>query len=146
MTMTNRRWFRFSLRTLFVVVTLFGVWLGWQRHIVQERKALIAELDQIDPEFHHETLESLEKRTGRIDTFDYARIPIVRKWLGDETVLRVWLPNAANEDLAYRAERAFPEAKIFGTYGYDFRDSLYAPVTDRKPNRGALFHTGLIEK
>src|SRR5438876_9938841 len=34
------RWFRFSLRTLFVVVTAFGVWLGWERHRVAEREAV----------------------------------------------------------------------------------------------------------
>jgi hypothetical protein len=26
---SSRRWFSFSLRTLFVVLTAFGVWLGW---------------------------------------------------------------------------------------------------------------------
>ncbi len=26
----KRRWFRFSLRTMFVMVTLLAVWLGWQ--------------------------------------------------------------------------------------------------------------------
>jgi hypothetical protein len=29
MTPPRRRWFRFSLRTLFVVVTLLGIWLGF---------------------------------------------------------------------------------------------------------------------
>jgi hypothetical protein len=35
----RRRWFRFAfgLRTLFIVMTIFGVWLGWQVKIVQER-------------------------------------------------------------------------------------------------------------
>jgi hypothetical protein len=27
-TAPKRRWFKYSLRTLFVVVTAFGVWLG----------------------------------------------------------------------------------------------------------------------
>ena len=32
MSIPKRRWFRFafSLRTLFIVVTLFGCWLGYQ--------------------------------------------------------------------------------------------------------------------
>ena len=33
----KRRWFRFTLRTLFVVVTVCACWLGWQIHIVHER-------------------------------------------------------------------------------------------------------------
>src|SRR5713101_1137558 len=37
----RRRWFRFSLRTLFVLLTLFCVWLGVQVKWIQDRhKAL----------------------------------------------------------------------------------------------------------
>jgi len=36
----KRRWFRFSLRTLFVVVTVLGIWLGWNAEIVRERTAM----------------------------------------------------------------------------------------------------------
>jgi hypothetical protein len=28
-TAPKRRWFAFSLRTLFVLVTVFGIWLGY---------------------------------------------------------------------------------------------------------------------
>ena len=41
MTTPNRRWFRFSLRTLFVLIAIFGCWLGWQAHIVRERRELL---------------------------------------------------------------------------------------------------------
>jgi hypothetical protein len=37
----NRRWLRYSIRTLLVAVTIVCVWLGWQWRIVQERKAVI---------------------------------------------------------------------------------------------------------
>ena len=33
----RRRWFRFSLRTLFVLVTIFGVWLGVQVKWIRDR-------------------------------------------------------------------------------------------------------------
>ena len=39
----NRRWFRFSLRTLMIGVTLLAVacaYVGWQAKIVGERRAL----------------------------------------------------------------------------------------------------------
>ena len=45
-TKPKRRWFRFSLRTLLVTVTLLCVWLGWQARIVQERKGLLELLTQ----------------------------------------------------------------------------------------------------
>src|SRR5256885_1568657 len=32
-----RRWFRWSLRTMFVVVTAFGCWLGWQVNWIRQR-------------------------------------------------------------------------------------------------------------
>jgi hypothetical protein len=39
----NRRWFQFSLRTLFLLMTVFGIWLGWQIRVVHARKALLHE-------------------------------------------------------------------------------------------------------
>jgi hypothetical protein len=37
-TATKRRWFRFSLSTLFVVVTIFGCWLGYQLNWIRQRR------------------------------------------------------------------------------------------------------------
>ena len=39
---TPRRWFRFSLRTLFVLLTVFGVWLGVQVKWIRDRHAALA--------------------------------------------------------------------------------------------------------
>ena len=36
-----RRWFRFSLRTMFLLVTVLCVWLGWHSSAVQERHAVM---------------------------------------------------------------------------------------------------------
>jgi Clp amino terminal domain, pathogenicity island component len=36
---SKRRWFQFRLRTLFFVVTAFGVWLGWEAHVVRQAEA-----------------------------------------------------------------------------------------------------------
>ena len=38
----NRRWFRFSLRTLFVAMTLLGGWLGYELNWLRERHAMLA--------------------------------------------------------------------------------------------------------
>ena len=49
--MKPRRWFRFSLRTLLVLVTLFGVWLGvqvkWVRDRIKARQSIVASGGQI---------------------------------------------------------------------------------------------------
>jgi hypothetical protein len=39
MTAPRRRWFRFSLRTMLVVVTVFGCWMGYQVNWIRERHA-----------------------------------------------------------------------------------------------------------
>lgn len=41
MTAPRRRCFRFSLRTLFVVVTVFGCWLGYQLNWIRQRHAYL---------------------------------------------------------------------------------------------------------
>src|SRR6266702_5950070 len=38
----KRRWFQFSLRTLFIVMTLFGCWLGYQLSWIRQRHALLS--------------------------------------------------------------------------------------------------------
>lgn len=40
----RRRWFRFSLRTLFVLLTVFACWLGWNVHRSQERMRILRQL------------------------------------------------------------------------------------------------------
>ncbi len=55
----KRRWFKLTLRTLFVVVTVFGVWLGWNVHQVHERDRLLESRD---------FLRALESPTGYVDT------------------------------------------------------------------------------
>ena len=37
MTAPKRRWFRFSLRMMFVVVTVFGCWLGYELNWIRQR-------------------------------------------------------------------------------------------------------------
>ena len=37
MTVPKRRWFQWSLRTLFVVMALFGCWLGYEVNWIRER-------------------------------------------------------------------------------------------------------------
>jgi hypothetical protein len=37
----KRRWFQFSLRTMFVVVTVFACWLGWGPVVERQLDLLI---------------------------------------------------------------------------------------------------------
>src|SRR4249919_3316018 len=85
----KRRWFRFSLRTMFVVVTIFGVWLGWQLNIVRERKAILVEMEQT----HRVVYQGVESKAASYqyqaplseEDVKHIRISPLRRLLGDET-------------------------------------------------------------
>jgi hypothetical protein len=38
----KRRWFRWSLRRMFALVTIFACWLGWNANWIQQRRLLAA--------------------------------------------------------------------------------------------------------
>lgn len=99
----RRRWFRYSLRTMLVVVTVFAVWLGWELKFVRERKA-----------FLDWTIE--ERHIIRFTHFDgpAPAVPFWRRWLGDAPVQSVMLPHGSSEADLIRAQSLFPEAFEIG--------------------------------
>ena len=94
-----RRWFRFSLRTLFVAMTVLGIlggWLAWQIRAVHERDKLISAhiaRDMSNP--------------------DYSRIPLVWSIFDASPVNSIGLPadEFSNDDLAHY-QSAFLEADV----------------------------------
>jgi hypothetical protein len=134
----KRRWFRFGLRTMFVVLAVLAIpldWLAWQIQIVRERKAVLAEVESTAPgEFLFVTLERAEavRPPGSYAHREYVRISRLRRRLGDESYWRMFLPETIDAELTKRVESAFPEAEISMRGAH--RDSLYAP--DREPNVG----------
>jgi hypothetical protein len=158
-TSPNRRWFRYSLRTLFIVVTIFGIWFGWNLKTVRERKAVLVALRAAcgsSLDFKCDSLESIERDypTSDLRRYSYARASAVRRILGDESFCHVELPQSLflNRRLVERVENAFPEARLkMVVRGIEFnavvmtRDSLYRPADQRVKNSGDLFKTGLFE-
>lgn len=109
------RWFRFSLRTLFVVVTVFACWLGWQIHLVQSRRA-----------FHG---EAHCFQTSNIDIYPPPPgIPFYRRWLGDKEIQRIDLVHESQQE---RAKALFPEARWILWIPPDF--SLRGHAAEAKP-------------
>jgi hypothetical protein len=91
----SRRWFRFSLRTLFVVVTVVGVWLGWNMNIVRHRRELVEWSRQqqaiaVPRELMAEKLAALRMVgafEGNFTQFDgVPEVSLVRRLLGDEAI------------------------------------------------------------
>jgi len=120
----KRRWFRFSLRTLFVVVTVFAVWLGWNVNIVQQRRAArtrskphsigVVEWAHAttaqDREYIDPRIAAIAKSKGcrkRADPTAGPHIAAIRRWLGDEPIglVAVW-----NESDFPSVSALFPEA------------------------------------
>jgi hypothetical protein len=114
---TQRRWLRFSLRSLMVVMTLLGVWMGRQLSWVRERDVLLEEVLARGDAWVDET-------PARWQT--PARLPLGWRVFGAQPLATIWIHNrgfdkgeaqVANEFLmgsteARRLRAAFPEAYI----------------------------------
>ena len=115
-TTPSRRWLRFSLRTLFVVVTLFCVWLGWSRMVIERRQQTLARLEddgckiiRCDPFF---PFAALPAKGGSIRMVRPPALPAVRRWLGDEPIVAIYLVYPRTEVDRLKIESQFPEADV----------------------------------
>jgi hypothetical protein len=107
----RRRRFQFTLRTIFVVVTLFGLlstWAAYQLRWVSQRQAF---LDQphLFAEFNNTPPTTINKRGNSWPVW----APRGLWLLGDRGVVSVWIPPDAYSHENYQeAVRLFPEALI----------------------------------
>ncbi len=93
---TTRRWYRFSLRTMLVLVTLVCIvtaWIAHNRHVIQERR---------------EFLETHQIEVIEAELFPPS-IPFPRRLLGDHGR---WILNAESQEDLESAKRLFPEAMV----------------------------------
>jgi len=99
----KRRWFRFSLRTMFVVVTLVAVflaWLGWELSYIRERKAWLRQND------FYGLVTGVTVWKG---SSGKAQIPWWRTMLGDEAVGVIQFPAHWPDEQCDHAMQLFPE-------------------------------------
>lgn len=112
---TNRRWpFSFSLRTLFVLVTVLCCWLGWEVSVVRQRRAVLKEA-KANPAFQIVPAAAWRQRysPGTPPT-RVASIPRWRTWLGDEAIQEIVYFQYAqgySETQLTRLKTTFPEAE-----------------------------------
>jgi hypothetical protein len=97
----KRRWFRYSLRTLFVVVTLVAVLAGglaWELHAAQERRA---------------GLQWIEDRGGEVIYKTSTRkMPLWRRLADNPEIAFIILGASFTESDKCRIGAQFPEAEI----------------------------------
>lgn len=104
-----KRWFkwfgfRFSLRTLFVLVTIFAVWLGWQMHYIRQRQAWS---DQ------HSDFVIFEDEIRSVDSDSRRLIPWWRSLLGDRAMAGLVFDRPSAKQDRDHALALFPEITIF---------------------------------
>ena len=121
---SSRRWFRFSMRTMLILVTgLSGFlgWLGWELKYVRERQqwilanqALIRPMDPIRAGWSKEGEPTYDTTRSVVDgVYLRARtdgVPSWRIWLGDEPVPSIVLPVDSRDH--ERVKALFPETVI----------------------------------
>jgi hypothetical protein len=104
----KRRWFQFSLRTLFAVVTVIAIWLGWELKTVRDRRILA---------------DWIAANGGRVfyvghdpyaafDFYNQQRewISPLRRHLGDQVATIVYIPQSATRDDIELISKIFPHA------------------------------------
>lgn len=92
----NRRHFQFSLRTLFALMTVLCIWLGYQLHWIRERHKALAELQQ-----------------PTIVFFSQTPAPWSLRWFERGVPSIVVDPDVARDaEKIGRLKRLFPEATI----------------------------------
>jgi hypothetical protein len=106
----KRHWLRFSLRTMFVAVTAFACWLGWQVNIVHQCKAILDTIGRANEGFRYNI------RGGLFRRFDQPTVPFWREWLGDAPVLNIalWEYEPFTPSEIETIKELFPEAHVTG--------------------------------
>jgi hypothetical protein len=108
----NRRWFRFSLRTMlaaFTVVAACMGWLRWNVQVVRERKAALAEWgDSLDAGGFNEGWV----KGQNIDLGPGNKLSRLRTWLSDAPLYCLQFHDDTEQSVLEYAARLFPEAKL----------------------------------
>jgi hypothetical protein len=106
----QRRWFRFGLRTMLIVVTVLCCYLGWETSVVRQRRAVLQELRAKGGV----QIVTAQAARPSLATPRVAQISLIRRLLGDEAIHEIWLswypevPPAERQRLA----EVFPEATL----------------------------------
>jgi len=134
--MVKFRWFRFSLRSLFVVLTGLCVFLGYQYEWVRRRRAFLADETKQDKSVVREMSVGRQKlpdqpfffwlfNERRVHTLAILVNPKSVEWKSSYGIIE-------NDNAEYkRAKALFPESDI---YTYAVRDGVITIVTFRVNN------------
>jgi hypothetical protein len=100
----NRRWFRYSLRTLFIVVTLFACWLGWNLNKVRQREQVLRQKNI--------TSAGMDWATKQPRQTPPQHFPFSWRLLGEQPLHILGVHGGLSPDELKRLQALFPEAEI----------------------------------
>jgi hypothetical protein len=132
----KHRWFRFSLRSLIVFVTILCVPLGWVSYhfnLVRQRTNFMRNVDAENPQENQWWLAQMKKAFSNLQP---KPISDLRRSFGDREYSIIILPPSYDESAVDKANQLFTEAMIWKwrgqTHGVDERDAnLLVDVTKR---------------
>ncbi len=141
----HRRWFRFSLRTLFVLVTACALWLGWNHMLVQSRlaarRAIVDEGGRIWVVRNGNVSPNDNGNTGFFPTLADITVdenlPRLRRWLGDASVWEFELnANRTTKMQVDQIRRLFPEARLHEVMPMERNEDgvFVIPFPDARPS------------
>jgi hypothetical protein len=115
----KRRWFRFSLRTLFAFTTVVAISCGWfesQVSVVHQRKQLLSKLNStVNGLPTYETTIMGDKSLvlqGEVATPVEYQLSWIRQALGDKLIPLICLPTNLPSDMIEEFRKTFPESII----------------------------------
>jgi hypothetical protein len=108
---SRRRWPRFSLRTLAVVVTVTCLSIAWVRHVVERRREMMNWIIANNGDVQYAWLA--HRTWGKLLLPNRRERPWIYRALGDASIDLIALPSGkANEEDRKRFQAAFPEAQV----------------------------------
>jgi|GEM_PF-5205272 len=121
---------QFSLRTMFVVVTVFAIflgWLGWKLSFIRQRRDFLATMYQnIEADGFTDVFIFDHYTQPRSSTTRYL---FWRRWLDDKTREQIWVWSDSTETDLERARELFPEAQV----GQRIKQVIRFPAESKKP-------------
>ena len=153
----SRHWLTFSLRTLFVSITILGVpggWMAAQWHCVRARKSMLEQwyagskfYEPLTAPYFVCTPDRVAKGLSNMNAIRKAyphksfSIPWFRQLLGDQPMVLVWV----SREQMHEAESLFPEAVVWirrvrsqaATPWWPFLISAPVDVTTRDDGRSS---------
>ena len=118
----DRRWFPLSLRTLFALVTIFGLWLGLQAKWVRDRRAAQEWIQSQGGDFVKESGPFVIRQPDTtisgsgLRIFDHPQPPWSIRLFGAETVYWIVVPRTGGDEFVdakmRELTRLFPEAEV----------------------------------